>query len=350
MKNSIFTLALVTAIALALGACSGKSTVGPEETIGPSKGVYIFNGSASTISIFDIEKKTIANNVIQLGKYPNDIVIQEDVAYVVNSGDNSIQIINLDDNKTVGLINVGDGTNPWQIALSDQKTAYVSALMTDSVVKVDVGGRKAVNTIKVGPKPAGIVAYKEKIYVVNSNAVFDLATQQMSYGKGTISIINSKTDNVIKTIDVGLNPQYLAIDDNSGRLHVVCSGNYADTAGQVYVIDTNSDAVVKQIDVGGTPGRIAIAPNGKVFLGSNYGGILVYNGSDYSVIHSAVNPIKDTAGTDGLAVDADGTLYACVPDWSGSGKDKLLAINSETEALLGTYTPGGGAQGLAIRR
>ena len=92
----------------------------------PSKAVYIINGLAETLSVFDIEQQTITNGVLTVGKWPNWIAVRGDRAYVVNSGDHTVQVIALDAMSSVGTIDVGEGANPMQIAfLSDQK-AYVT--------------------------------------------------------------------------------------------------------------------------------------------------------------------------------------------------------------------------------
>ena len=86
-----------------------------------SRAAYIVNGAAETLSVFDIETSEMKNDVLTLGKIPNDIKIQGDKAYVVNYGDNNVQIIDLESLTDIGIIDVGDGAGPEKIAFADDK-------------------------------------------------------------------------------------------------------------------------------------------------------------------------------------------------------------------------------------
>jgi YVTN family beta-propeller protein len=54
-----------------------------------------------------------------------------------------------------------------------------------------------------------------------------------NYGDGTVSVIDSTTDNVISTIPVGQGPQWLAFNPRNGNLYVTNS-----ISGTVSVLST----------------------------------------------------------------------------------------------------------------
>lgn len=341
MKKLSSTLLLV---GLILFGCGEDKSTGPAEPA-PARSAYVVNGLAQTLSIFDMEGKTMANDVVQVGKYPNWIVIRGDRAYVVNSGDNSVQVIDLADNATLGLIDTGDGTNPMQIAFLSDNKAYATNYLTDEVVVIDIGAMAVTKRIVVGKAPNTVVVSEGKVYVGNTASAFDGTT--VTYGQGTVSVIDGASDEVIETINVGTNPQFAAVDAG-GDVHIVCTGDYGAVEGEVYIVDGASDEVVATVAIGGAPGQIAIVSTGIAYLAS-WSGLLAYSTSDYSVVHASSNPLSEYAGSSGVAADSEGKVYVCVPDWTGGGADKLLVMDSASETLIGSYTPGGGAQLVALR-
>lgn len=301
---------------------------------------YIVNGLAQTISTYNIETHEVKNDVLTVGKWPNDIKIKDDRGYVVNTGDNSIQVIDLNTNSTIGTIPTGDGTSPEKMDFINESEAYVSCNRTNSVKRIDFSSMSAGTEISAGTAPWGIVVINDKAYVCNTGAVYE--GQNVTYEQGTVSVIDTKTDSVIKTIEVGTNPTNIATDQN-GNVLVVCTGNYADIMGGIYIIDSSSDKVTDTISLDVTPGQIAVSPSGTAYL-TGFMGLLVVDLSSDKV----TGPLAEYAGGDGLTVDIDGNVYVCVPDWQGNGEDKLM-IMDKNESLVGTYKVGGGAQFVAIR-
>ena len=306
-----------------------------------AKAAYIINGSSQTISVFDVEKLEMKNDVLPVGKWPADIKIKGDKAYVVNTGDNNVQVIDLQTLTNAGLINIGDGTSPEKIGFVGDTKAYVSCNWTQSTKVVDLAGQKVTNEVSVGTAPWGVAVVGKKVYVCNTNAVFDVTTSAMNYGKSTVSVIDSSTDKVIKNIDVEMNATEVEVFGD--KVIVQCTGNYADVTGKICVIDTGSDSVVKTIDLKTTPSGIAVSSNGKVYV-TSFGGVIAVDINSGSV----GSPIPEFAGGSGLVFDKDGNGYICVPDWVGGGTDKLLIMDASGK-LSGTYPAGGGASIIALR-
>lgn len=331
------TILLISVLAFITG-CSDKE----EEAVQtPYRAAYIINGSAQTLSVFDIEKREMKNDVLLVGKWPADIKILGDKAYVTNTGDNNIQVIDLTAMKQVNTIGTGDGTGPEKIDFVSQSKAYVTCLNTNSVKVIDLSKNQVVADIPVGVGPMGLVISANKAYICNT--AYDFKTN--SYGKGTVSVIDSKTDKVIRTIDVETNP--IDVVSFGDKVVVLCNGNYADITGKICVVDTTTDKVLKTIDLGTTPSGIAISPKGIAYV-TNFAGLLKVNIETGEIIRGASNPIAEFANGAGLAFSKDGTCYITVPDWSGAGNDKLLVMDV-SEKLSGSYKAGGGASIITIR-
>jgi len=294
--------------------------------------VFIVNSNDETLSRYDTETEVLENHILQLGQYANQIVVQEDRSYVVNSGVHNIQIIDLETVFTTGYINCPNGSNPyWMVLHPDGEKAYVTGLFTNSVYVLDLVNKNVSNTISVGSVPEGMILFNENLYVMNS-----------SYGSstGTVSVIDINSEIVTNTIPVGNNPQFGAVDA-LGRLHVVCTGNYGYTSpavwGKIYVINTNNYYDITILDIGGSPTKIAIHPNGTAYLADGFGlGYMAYNSLDLSIIHSSSE--LWASGGSFIKIDDDGTLYlGDSMDWINNGR---LYIYSESEELLNTLTVG----------
>ncbi len=339
LKSSFIYLLLITLL-LSFFGCGDDENEGDLIQSG-SKTAYILNGSAQTISIFDIETSEMKNDVIAVGKWPADIKIFGEEAYVTNTGDNNIQIIDLSNMSQAGTIDTGNNTGPEKIGFASESKAYVSCLNSNSVKAIDLPAKKVVKDIPVGVGPMGLTVLNKKVYVCNT--AYDFATN--SYGKGTVSVIDSTTESVIKDIEVPTNPIEAITYGNN--VLVLCNGNYADITGKLCIIDSASDTITKTIDLQTTPSGIAISSKGIAYI-TTFSGIITVDIGKGTMIHGPGDPLKDFAGGSGLAFSSDGKCYVCVPDWGGTGNDKLLIMDT-SEKLIGTYKAGGGASIIAIK-
>ncbi|MFQ6041642.1 MAG: hypothetical protein ACE5PV_12355 [Candidatus Poribacteria bacterium] len=306
---------------------------------------YVVNGAAQTISVFDIAKSEFLSDVsIPIGKWPADIKIRGDFAYVVNTGDNNAQVIDLASNTTAGMIDIGDGTAPEKIAFASDTKAYVSSNWTQSVKVVDLSSQTVINSIDVGVAPWGVAFANGKVYVCNTGVVYG---EETTYGQGTVSVIDAATDSVLKTVDVETNPTDVVVDDK-GEVLVLCTGNYADITGKLVVIDSLTDSVITAVDLGVAPSGITVTKDGMAYITSPVG-LLSFDIAAGALSHDAASALTDFVGGSGLAADAAGNVYITVPDWTGGGKDKLLVMDA-SEQLIGAYPAGGGASMVAIKQ
>ncbi|GIV16058.1 MAG: phosphoesterase [Armatimonadota bacterium] len=186
---------------------------------------------------------------------------------------------------------VGGESYPCGIALSaDGNTAYVALSRNNSLAVVDLQEDKVVTQIPVGVAPFAVKVSADgrRAYVSNwggrhprtgektapSSGTLALIDTRGVASSGTVSVVDLQTRTVIAEIEVGLQPSGLALDGVHNRLYVANANS--DT---VSVIDTASLQVVETISVrpdaslpfGSMPNALALTPDGNRLFVANGG-------------------------------------------------------------------------------
>ena len=117
---------------------------------------YIVNTLGENLSRINIDDQNVTADAATLGLFTNQVVVHGDRAYVVNSGANEIQVIELATMNTTQNIPTGQGTNPWAIEFVNDSLAAISLLFTNQVLFVNMNTEETVETITVGSGPEGM--------------------------------------------------------------------------------------------------------------------------------------------------------------------------------------------------
>ncbi len=293
---------------------------------------YVLNTTGETVSRVNLSTGVVDNDFITVGSdlfsYPNQIVVRNKTAYVVASGTNEIQLIDLAADTTLGFIDIGAATNPYWMTFLNDHVAYATALITNEVVKIDVDAMSVVDHIPVGTGPEGMLLFDSRLYVAHSG--FDLGT--FTYGQGEIWVLDTDADTVLTVVAVGTNPQYLARDRN-GHILVVCTGDYFSKFGFLYIIDPSTNSVMDSASLGGSPGQISVGPDNIAYIaggGFDPGGqgyVYSFDADAMHVLHDAGNPLVVDSGCTTTVTFQDSTCFA-----AGFG-DTLRIVNSAGSSL-----------------
>jgi len=336
MKSCVSLGAICALAALLIVGCEDEPG-GPTPTP-TATAVYVLNVLGTTISVIDLEADSVYNDVAPVGTWPNHIVYRDGKLYCVNSGTNNIMIFNAETWAAETPIDLGSGNNPQNMVFTDDNTAYVTCSMSNKVLKVDMATKTVTKEIDAGVGTTGLAIANGKLYATNT--AYDGATR--TYGQGTVTVINTSTGTVAKTVNVGTNPQAIAVAPD-GKLHVVCTGNRADLPGKVDIIDPATDTVVGEVPTGGTPGLIAISERDKLaYLGVWGLGALVYSTETLAQVHDTSDYFLGKGGT-GLVTDPDGNIF--ISAWSD---DQVIKLD-KNGTVLGTYNVGYAPGSLAIK-
>jgi YVTN family beta-propeller protein len=134
--------------------------------------------------------------------------------------------------------------------------AYAGLFGDNAVAVIDTDTNQVVKTIPVPTGPHGLVVTPDGAKVFVS-----------SDGSSVVSVISTVTDTVIASVEVGMTPHGLSISSDGKR--VVCAGFGTDS---VQVIDSVTNQVVTRVAVP-RPHNSTISPDGKLaYVGSQLQG------------------------------------------------------------------------------
>ena len=301
--------------------------------------VLVTNQLSSTISEVTLDQSVLSmdNHVAQIGSTGNHMIEADGKIYVVCSGDNQVQIFDKEDYSFVSAVNVGAGTNPWNVGVYDEKI-WVTCWLTGEVKVFDLNG-ELLQTIAVGNGPEGLCMIDGYVWIANSGFVSYGVFENTSLMKINMSsyevesTISLTTDNCQDVICLG------------GKLHAMCTSNYSNE-GKVFIINPETGEIDHEIAIAGNPTNISAGNNAVYLTEGNWGstGIYAYDRTDYSLLE--VSDELFALSSDDIAVDNDGNIFVSdADDWVNNG---VVYVFDSAGALIGSVEAGIGASGLLV--
>ena len=160
---------------------------------------------------------------------------------------------------TVATVSVGEA--PIGIAVNpNTNMIYVVNQISNTASVIDGKTNGVVKSIAVGKGPISIAVNPNTnmIYVAN-------------YDSNTASVIDGKTNAVIKNIQTGMNPAGIAVNPNTNKIYLVTRSEDEFEEFGVSIMDGKTNGVVKSITVGKGPISIAVNPNTNMIYQVNPG-------------------------------------------------------------------------------
>lgn len=172
----------------------------------------------------------------------------------------------------------------------------------------------------LGTNCFGMFAQADMIYVTNADA---------TKGINVVSMINTNTNNVVKTIPIGHSPSGIAINSEGTLVYVA---NWGD--GNISVINTATNSVIATIAVGNNPNGVAINPAGTRVYVTNFGS------NSVSVIDTSSNSVISTVevgdSPQGISANSNGSRVYIV----NSGSNTVSIMNTITNEVISTVAVG----------
>jgi YVTN family beta-propeller protein len=218
-----------------------------------------------------------------------------------------------------------DGANPdpadpasaGSPGVSSHPKAYVGLFGDESVAVLDTVTDAVLSTIPL-TAPDGLVVTPDgkKVYVSSGDT-------------GTVRVIATESDTLVRSIDVGAKPAGLALTPDGRRLVASVGG-----ANAAVIIDTSTDAVVKRATVAQAHAS-CISDDGRyAYVGSQAAGAPAV----------VVVDITGDAPPNILGVDRSPRMLACAPGkiyFTAAGLDAVEAIDPTTGVLAAPIASGG---------
>ena len=312
----------------------------------------------------DNEILHFSNQVLQRQRAVG-LAIQGHLAYIptfnlpvtgaASNGD-SIFIVNLEDREIVGGIPIREGATPQQIVFINDEKLYVTCAAAHEVHVVDIPNREVTKVITgFFNKPTGITLLNGKAYVSNPAWEWDPEARETLYYESSVTVIDTATDAVLKSIPVPTNAGQI-LNDGESTVIVKTQGNYNDVLGHLVLIDATLDEIVETVKLGFTAGSAALNSEKQLYMQGSWQnpGLLIYDVAVQDWIRDADDTIAnfsndaDAPISGGLTFAPDGNLYITQPDWSGGGQDYVRVMDVMDASLLQTYHVGPGASILAF--
>jgi YVTN family beta-propeller protein len=328
----------------------------------------------ATQSPLSISEGTETNGVVSLATSGGSV--GGDVEYVVESGTNSVSVINTSTAALVATIPVGD--DPQAIVLNSAATvAYVANEGSNTISVIDTATNSVTSMISGLPnegEPDALSLSGTSLFVTSTGSnsyVAQISTEtdavDSAYGSSTpfvangvaydplnfsgVYVANPETDIVSQyhtgpleapfPEQVGNGPDAVAINPQETDVYVANGGS-----NSVSIFNARSLQHVATIPVGDAPSTIAMNPvDAFVYVGnSGDGTISVIDASTQSV--SATIPLPSGYVSDDMAVNPQGTLLYV----SDTSNDTETVISTVTDSVLAILDlPSGSAPtGIAI--
>jgi YVTN family beta-propeller protein/beta propeller repeat protein len=308
------------------GTDSRLATITVMQPVGVGPFAYIANSGDNTVSVID----TATNNVtaiIPVGNYPRGVAVSPDgkKVYVTNFFDDTISVIDATKNKVTATIPVGDAPRGVSISPDGKKVCVphsdVGNPSNNMILIIDTATNEVEATVLVGVVPFGVAVTLDgkKVYVTNLD-------------DKTVSVIDTATNTVIATIPVGNHPRGVAISPDGKKVYVAC--DEGSNNGYIYVIDAVKNKVTATVPVGKFPSEVAVTPDGK--------SVYVTNGlsNTISVIDATKNKVTATIpvgnSPSGVAVTPDGS-WVYVTNYASNN---VSVIDTSTNKVTATMNVG----------
>ena len=209
--------------------------------------------------------------------------------------------------------------------------AYITNNASNNVSVIDTATNTVTATVNVGTTPYGVAVSPngQNVYVANTDDFYN----------GTVSVIDTATNKVTATVKIGITPIGIAVSPNGQYVYVTFNGDFP---GAVDVINTTTNTVIGAIGVGQFPVGVAVNPDGSNVY------VVIGHSNIVSVINMTTNNVTAEVSVGehpyGVAVNPDGTKAYV----TNEGNNTVSVINTTNNTAYASVNVGNNPFGIAV--
>ncbi len=197
-----------------------------------------FGSGTGTISKISLDSNAVQNNAFEtangfpLGNIVQSVSVFNDRAYIVVNNAHKVEVATASTLTSVGRI-TGLVYPRSFLGISEQK-GYITMWGSTGgkVMVIDLTTLQVTDSIPCGYGSESMIKKGKFVYVTNAGDFIN--------SDNTVTVIDSETDEVETTITVGKNSTGI-VQDNDGKLWVLCNGTFGSLDGSLVRISTTSN-------------------------------------------------------------------------------------------------------------
>ncbi len=239
---------------------------------------YVSDGTSGTVTVLDLVHVR-PERTLQVGRQPTGLAVnpKRNEIYAVNTGSDSVSIINAETNQVVATVGVHH--TPYFISVApDGRRAYVANAGANNVSVLDLDTRREIATIAAGEAPGvAQVSPDNRTVVVSNRTAGSISVYSVQDAKGSPLRLRESFSGCPGATDIAFVPE----GDLSTKAFVACSNSHQVMAVWLGVppdsLRGKQDANLQQdhlltfLDVGRAPTHLALKPDGGEVFSTNFG-------------------------------------------------------------------------------
>lgn len=254
-------------------------------------------------------------------------------AYTLNGNDyiiivvdvsSQVEIIERYSLKTVAQIPLFDGENarePRRVKVNGDR-AYVCNF-DGTVAVINLNNYTVESLLEVGANPDGLAIVEDRLYVSNSGGL------HFPVYDSTVSVINMNTNSVEETFKTRINAASMVVD-SEGDIYLVSRGNHTDIPPALVRINTTTNEVEEVLDI--PVGSIALLNDWLYWYHQDEEAVYRYNVLTETPEGSPFINASDYDNFYGIHIDAEESQIYCVDANGYVNSATVMAYN-----LSGTF-------------
>ena len=224
---------------------------------------WVVNTGSDTVVRVDLDTRTVTRE-IDVGRAPTAIVVAGGSVWVANGGERTVTRINADTARVVDTIEVGNG--PSALAAGDD-AVWVAITPDSTVVRIDAASGTPGEPIPVAAGPVALAADGSGLWVASADVA-------------AVTRLDPRTG-VTPTAPIPLSARPVGIAIAAGSLWIAAED------GTITRVDPAANRVIATIDMGGSPSAIA-ADDTSIWIADRQGSVNRLDPGDPTAPHQRV--------------------------------------------------------------